>query len=413
MIKLFTDSDLDGIGCGLLAKLAFTEVNISFCSYRNLDERVTQFLQSEEADNAMLFITDLAVGKDVEEQLAERAKRGGHVQVIDHHVTALHFNDYPWGWVVPTDDDGKKTSATSLFYDYLVREGKLAPSDSLATFVELVRQYDTWEWEENGNLQAKRLNDLLTILGLDGFWDTMSERLASGEPFTLTETEELILDMEEKKIQRYIRQKQKQLVQRSLGDYCIGVVFAERHLSELGNALSKRYPHLDLIAMVNMGTKHIGFRTIHDDVNVAEFAKQFGGGGHPKASGCFVDDTTFPLFVVETFPLLPVYGDAEQNQLNQRDEAEGTFWTNHHGQWWLSRRTEQGWTLYADGGEARTFPEETIGERWLKRQFAAGLAHDATVLEFLSARLGRDKDTIQADYPAAVKQYKQQTGIER
>ncbi|MED4919476.1 oligoribonuclease, partial [Geobacillus thermodenitrificans] len=139
MIKLFTDSDLDGIGCGLLAKLAFTEVNISFCSYRNLDERVTQFLQSEEADNAMLFITDLAVGKDVEEQLAERAKRGGHVQVIDHHVTALHFNDYPWGWVVPADDDGKKTSATSLFYDYLVREGKLAPSDSLATFVELVR----------------------------------------------------------------------------------------------------------------------------------------------------------------------------------------------------------------------------------------------------------------------------------
>ncbi|OQP07152.1 oligoribonuclease [Geobacillus sp. 46C-IIa] len=413
MIKLFTDSDLDGIGCGLLAKLAFTEVNISFCSYRNLDERVARFLQGEEAESAMLFITDLAVGKDVEEQLAERAKRGGHVQVVDHHVTALHFNNYPWGWVVPADDNGKKTCATSLFYDYLVREGKLTQSDSLATFVELVRQYDTWEWEENGNLQAKRLNDLLTILGLDGFWETMSERLSSGEPFALTETEELLLDMEEKKIQRYIRQKQKQLVQRSLGGYCIGVVFAERHLSELGNALSKRYPHLDLIAMVNMGTKHIGFRTIHDDVNVAEFARQFGGGGHPKASGCFVDDTTFPLFVIETFPLLPVYGDAEQNQLNKRDEAEGAFWTNHHGQWWLSRRTEQGWSLHADGGETRTFPEEAAGERWLKRQFAAGLAHDAAVLEFLSARLGRDKDAIQADYPAAVKQYKQQTGIER
>jgi len=412
MIKLFTDSDLDGIGCGLLAKLAFTEINISFCSYRNLDERVARFLQSEEAESAMLFITDLAVGKEIEEQLVERVERGGHVQVIDHHVTALHFNNYPWGWVVPADDNGKKTCATSLFYDYLVREGKLTQSDSLATFVELVRQYDTWEWEENGNLQAKRLNDLLTILGLDGFWETMSERLSSGEPFALTETEELLLDMEEKKIQRYIRQKQKQLVQRSLGGYCIGVVFAERHLSELGNALSKRYPHLDLIAMVNMGTKHIGFRTIHDDVNVAEFAQQFGGGGHPKASGCFVDDTTFPLFVIETFSLLPVYGDAEQNQLNKRDEAEGAFWTNHHGQWWLSRRTERGWSLHDDEGEVRTFPEETTGERWLKRQFAAGLAHDAAVLEFLSTRLGRDKDAIQADYPAAVKQYKQQTGIE-
>ncbi|WP_096225292.1 DHH family phosphoesterase [Geobacillus sp. FJAT-46040] len=412
MIKLFTDSDLDGIGCGLLAKLAFAEVNISFCSYRNLDERVVQFLQSDEANGAMLFITDLAVGKEVEQQLAERAARGGHVQVIDHHVTALHFNDYPWGQVVPVRDDGKKTCATSLFYDYLVREGKLAPNETLDGFVELVRQYDTWEWEENGNLQAKRLNDLLTIFGLDGFWETMSERLASREPFSLTETEELLLDMEEKKIQRYIRQKQKQLVQRWLGDYCIGVVFAERHLSELGNALSKRYPHLDLIALVNMGTKHIGFRTIHDDVNVAEFALQFGGGGHPKASGCLIDDTTFPLFVVETFPLLPVYGDAEQNRLNKKDEAEGVFWTNHHGQWWLSRKTAQGWNVYADGGETHTFPEEIAGERWLKRQFAAGLAHDAAVLDFLSVRLGRDKDAIQADYKAAVKQYKQQTGIE-
>lgn len=82
------------------------------------------------------------------------------------------------------------------------------------------------------------------------------------------------------------------------------------------------------------------------------------------------------------------------------------------GQWWLSRQTEQGWTWYADGGEARTFPDEAAGERWLKRQFAAGLAYDAAVLEFLSVRLGRDKDAIQADYPSAVKQYKHQTGIE-
>lgn len=45
-------------------------------------------------------------------------------------------------------------------------------------------------------------------------------------------------------------------------------------------------------------------------------------------------------------------------------------------------------------GEARTFPDEAAGERWLKRQFAAGLAYDAAVLEFLSVRLGRDKDAI-------------------
>jgi uncharacterized protein len=411
MMKLFTDSDLDGIGCGLLAKLAFAEVNISFCSYRNLDERVKQFLENEQNKEVELFITDLAVGEEVEKKLAERFNAGGHVQVIDHHVTALHFNQYPWGWVKPTDEQGKKTCATSLFYDYLVREGKLERNETLDEFVELVRQYDTWEWEETNNTCAKRLNDLLTILGLDEFWDKMSERLATGGPFSLTETEELILDMEEKKIQRYIRMKQKQLVQRWFGDYCVGIVFAERHMSELGNALSKRCPHLDLIAMVNMGTKHIGFRTIHDTVNVAEFAKQFGGGGHPKASGCFVDETTFPLFVVDTFPLAPVYHDAEQNQLNTKDQTEGFFFTNNQGQWFFFRQAEEKWIVCQEGMEKRSFPTQEEAERWIKRQFAAGLADDQAVIDYLQQHLSLDKEKIKVEYANALQQYRRKTGI--
>jgi oligoribonuclease NrnB/cAMP/cGMP phosphodiesterase (DHH superfamily) len=411
MVKLFTDSDLDGIGCGLLAKLAFAEVNISFCSYRNLDERVRQFIEDEQNKEAELFITDLAVGEEVEKKLAERFNAGGHVRVIDHHVTALHFNQYPWGWVKPTDEQGKKTCATSLFYDYLIREGKLERNETLDEFVELVRQYDTWEWEETNNTRAKRLNDLLTILGLDEFWDKMSERLAAGGPFSLTETEELILDMEEKKIQRYIRMKQKQLVQRWFGDYCVGIVFAERHLSELGNALSKRCPHLDLIAMVNMGTKHIGFRTIHDTVNVAEFAKQFGGGGHPKASGCFVDETTFPLFVVDTFPLAPVYHDAEQNQLNTKERSEGFFFTNHQGQWFFFRQAGEKWMVSQKGMEERSFPTQEEAERWIKRQFAAGLADDQAVIDFLQQQLSLGKEKIKEEYANALQQYKQKNGI--
>ena len=45
---------------------------------------------------------------------------GGKVQLLDHHKTALHFNDYEWGHVQVEDDEGKLTSATSLFYEYLV-----------------------------------------------------------------------------------------------------------------------------------------------------------------------------------------------------------------------------------------------------------------------------------------------------
>lgn len=408
MIKLFTDSDLDGIGCGLLAKIAFEdEVSISYCSYRNLDERVQQFIENEEHDEAHIFITDLAVGADVEKKLAERFATGKHVQVIDHHITALHFNEYPWGWVQPTDESGKKTCATSLFYEYLVREQKLERNETLDEFVDLVRQYDTWEWEETNNVQAKRLNDLFSILGIDEFFDQMKERLTANAPFSLTETEELILNLEEKKINRYIRMKQKQMVQLWINDHCVGVVFAERYISELGNALSKRCPHLDLVAMVNLGTKHIGFRTIHDTINVAEFAKQFGGGGHPKASGCFVDDKTFPLFVVNAFGLPPIYHDVEQNQYNTKEQERGFFFKNNEEKWFfLFANDEHKWVISYEDGKNESFQSLEKAERFLKRQFAAGLAEDAAVIDYLHEHLSLEKETILNYYSEAVQQYK-------
>ena len=48
--KLFTHNDLDGVGCAILAKLVFGEdVDIEYCSYRNVDDCVSDFI--EEAEN--------------------------------------------------------------------------------------------------------------------------------------------------------------------------------------------------------------------------------------------------------------------------------------------------------------------------------------------------------------------------
>ncbi|MBB5325880.1 oligoribonuclease NrnB/cAMP/cGMP phosphodiesterase (DHH superfamily) [Anoxybacillus tepidamans] len=409
MIKLFTDSDLDGIGCGLLATIAFGgKVDVSYCSYRNLNERVRQFIENDTHDEAHVYITDLAVNEEVEKKLDERFQAGKHVQVIDHHVTALHFNRYPWGWVEPVNKHGKKTCATSLFYEYLVRQQKLQRSEALDEFVELVRQYDTWEWDENNNIQAKRLNDLLSMLGMDEFVQQMTERLQAQQMFSFTDMEEFLFQVEEKKIQRYIRLKQKQMVQTWIDEYCVGIVFAEQHISELGNALSKRCPHLDFIAMVNLGTKHIGFRTIHDFVNVAEFAKRFGGGGHPKASGCLMDEHTFSSFAMTAFHLPPIYHDAEQNRYNIKEHHEGIFFKNNEEQWFLLFYDEQNkWIVLCDDDPSiPSFLSFEEAERWVKRHFAAGLAEDALVIDYLQQQLLWSKEDMVARYPEAVEQYK-------
>jgi len=406
MIKLFTDSDLDGISCGLLAKLAFGDnVDIVYCSYRTLNERVRQFIDNSLHDE-QLYITDLSVNEAIEKKLAERFQAGKHVQMIDHHVTALHFNRYPWGSVQPVDEHGKKTCATSLFYEYLVQKQCLARTETLDAFVELVRQYDTWDWEENKTIEAKRLNDLLGILGMDEFIEQMLERLQAKLPFSFTDMEQYIFQAEEKKLERYIRLKQKQLVQTWMDGHCVGIVFAEQHISELGNALAKRFPHLDLIALVNVGTKHIGFRTIHDEVDVSAFAKKFGGGGHPKASGCLMDEQMFSRFVVAAFQLPPVYRDAEQNRYNTKTNDQGILFKNNEDQWFLlTNEKERTWKVLS-GGPAVSFKSSDEAERWIKRQFAAGLADDALVFEHLQQQLSWPKETIAQRYEEAIRKYK-------
>ena len=52
MIKLFTHTDLDGVGCAILAKLAFgEEVDISYCNYDDINERNIINMNYREVDS--------------------------------------------------------------------------------------------------------------------------------------------------------------------------------------------------------------------------------------------------------------------------------------------------------------------------------------------------------------------------
>ncbi|MFC4322829.1 DHH family phosphoesterase [Litchfieldia salsa] len=401
MIMLFTDSDLDGLGCGLLAKLAFGEkVNVAYCSYRNLNERVSRFIGNQENKNAKVYITDLAVNKDVEKKLEKRYKNQSHVQMIDHHVTAMHFNEYDWGFVKPEYDSGKKTSATSLYYEFLVEKEMITSTKALDEFVELVRQYDTWEWEVNENKDAKRLNDLFFILGIEHFEKEMLERVKNAEGFSLSEKEELILDLEDKKIERYIFSKNRQMTQIFVDEYCVGIIHAEQYLSELGNALAKLNPHIDLIAMVNVGTKKIGFRTIYDDVDVSKFAQKYGGGGHPKASGCSLDEGNFDVFVKDVFPLSSIKIDAPKNELNIRELKNGSFYTNKTDDQsfvFFDEKVES-WKVYHNKQFSdQKFDSYEEAEKYIKRHYSTGLAFDNDLVRFLAEMLDKKEQEIRSD----------------
>lgn len=124
-IKLFTHTDLDGVGCAVLAYLAFgyKNVDVEFCSYNNINQKVLKFIMSRSLSNSAyygLYITDLSVSEEVARQI-EKHKDNIMPRLFDHHATALWLNKYDWCQVLENTPmyGHLKTSGTELFYMYL------------------------------------------------------------------------------------------------------------------------------------------------------------------------------------------------------------------------------------------------------------------------------------------------------
>lgn len=391
MYKLLSHNDLDGVGCGISAKLAFgQDVKVRYNSIASLEREIEYFLENDLPDT-FLFITDLSPSEENDTRLNAHFKQYKNIQLIDHHKTALHFNEYDWGTVLVENEEGKLESATSLFYQFLVANELLKPTEAIDEFVKLVRQYDTWEWEKNDNHKAHFLNSLFFLVSIDEFEETMIDRLTSSEHFDFDEFEKKLLNMEEDRIERYIRRKKREVVQIKNDEYFAGVVYAESYHSELGNELSKEHPHLDYIAILNMGSKKISFRTIHDHVDVSEIAAVYGGGGHQKAAGCNLTEETYQIFVQNTFQLDPMPQDAKYNRYNVKESSFGTMYADaddnnyfilqKDGVWMIEKSEQLIETTFASFEEA---------EKYLKRMYEAYLVRDEVFVEYLMNRVKKE-----------------------
>ena len=289
MIKLFTHTDLDGVSCEILGRIAFGEdIDVVRCGYGNIDDKVEEFINSDE-EYDKLFITDISVKKELADVLNNVSDK---VILLDHHKTALWLNEYPFALVQVEDESVGKMCGAYLFYEYLKKNHEEF-NDTLALklFIKYVRMYDTWEWKEKyDNIIPKRLNDLMYIDGPNEFIDKMVYRLGNNL-FIFDDTDLMKLQIEQTYINSYIAQKNETLMVNDdlFPGYTVGITFADKYISELGNKLCELHPELDFVVLINMSTLTVSYRTVKDDLDLSAIAKRFGGGGHPKASGSRFD----------------------------------------------------------------------------------------------------------------------------
>ena len=328
-IKLFTHTDLDGIGCAILAYLAFgrENVDVEYCDYSNVNDKVGDFfVNGSPGEYNAVFITDISINNEHAMTIDKYAVEDLW-HLFDHHATALGLNKYDWCEVsVMNDTLGIKTSGTELFYTYLRRRGQFEYLSvnvigNIDEFVDIVRDYDTWRWKELGKkgIIRKQVNDLFYIYGREKFIDW-----ALGQILTLklyrgmsdfpiySEKDIALLDQKHKDIDIYIAEKNKQLFHRvdEIG-HTYGAVFAERYFSELGNRLCELNPDLAYVAMIDISSGTVSYRTIRDDIDVGgEIAHAYGGGGHPKAAG-----STFDKDRIQRTVHGLIFSDKQHNEL--------------------------------------------------------------------------------------------------
>ena len=96
-IKLFTHTDLDGIGCAILAYLAFgrENVDVEFCNYDDVDEKVRNLIvdHSTVSEYDRIYITDISVREEVAQIIDTWIDRD-KIWLFDHHGTAMWLNKY-------------------------------------------------------------------------------------------------------------------------------------------------------------------------------------------------------------------------------------------------------------------------------------------------------------------------------
>lgn len=288
MVKLYTHNDLDGIGCAVLANLAFGhDVDIEIVA--NPQELTNRLCKSAESGSwktyNLIYITDMSFDvTSVDKRIVDR------IRLFDHHQTAAALAEQYDFFDIETERNGRLTCGTELWHNFLVKKNLI---QSRNFFVEQIRLYDTWDWTKGISKIPQYMTTLLYELGQTYFLREFSNRLRKDDVNELS----IFNELERNLLLAADKRNQKE-VKRITDEAWVGmfesgtqyaVVLNGGNESSVGNELIKRYD-VDIAIMANLNRGRVSFRSQEDGVNVGDIAKEkFDGGGHQASAGGMLD----------------------------------------------------------------------------------------------------------------------------
>lgn len=294
-------ADPDGVTPIILSKLVFEEIDYILSENKDVNDNVKNNLDKYD----FIYVVDLNISEELADFIEENYK--DKIMIIDHHLSCNNMNKYSF---IDVNAEGKE-SGTSLYYKYLLNNynNNLLNRESTKMLVEHVRTMDIYDFSKTSKEEAEKLEMIFKIYGKDRFIDKFYNVIIND--LELYSKEDLnLVELEKERIKRYIEEKD--FMEISLDNKRVGVVFAERYISELGNYLINKYDYLDYIVLINMDKK-ISYRG-NGKVDLSVIAKKFGGGGHVNAAGNCLPSGLKEKVIKEIFPDAIIKEESNDNQ---------------------------------------------------------------------------------------------------
>lgn len=210
-------------------------------------------------------------------------------QILDHHKSEIDEGNANFSFSkIQVSDKNGKCSGTSLFYEYLLNNNYIKQNSSIDLFVELTRQYDTWEWKTKYNNEfANDLNIAFILLGRDSYVQSMCEKLSNNAEIIDLELNENINEYKEKML-KTCKEYIKTMYTVKLNGFLIGVITSveDRYKNDIAEMLKTEDSNIDFVALVLKDRDTISFRSVASSIDVGKFASLYGGKGHKEAGSC-------------------------------------------------------------------------------------------------------------------------------
>ena len=290
-VLLFTHKvDIDGMGSAILASLIFEKLEVVFCETFEVDQLFLNYVDNGSIYNySQIFITDICLSESTLILVSNDDVLKSKIKIFDHHKLQIkNINEYEFLTLKSSDPTGL-CCGTSLFYEYLLDNRLIESFSVVDDFVELTRQYDTWEWKDvYHNESANDLNLLFNIWGREKYIEVMINKLITLDNFSFSSDEAKLIIAYKTEIRETCKKYVSEMKIKKLDGLFVGIVkrVEYRCRNDLSQVVKDEQMNIDYLVFDILNKNTISFRSINPMVDVAEIATRFGGKGHKNASSC-------------------------------------------------------------------------------------------------------------------------------